>query len=359
MKIIQIMPEFGLAGAERMCETLTLELAKRGHDIQVVSLFDFHSSITDNLENNGIKITYLNKKKGFDLSMISKLCHIFGTEKPDVIHTHRYVCKYAIPASILTGVKGRVHTVHNIAEKERTAKKLQHFFYHHCNTVPVSISPIVQKSVMRFYNFKAEQTPMIFNGSSLNKCKTKINYDICGSVFNFLHIGRFTEQKNHKNLVYAFKLIHKKYPHTKLTMLGEGPLFDEIKRLADENNLSEAVVMPGAVDNVYSYFEKADAFVLPSNYEGMPISLIEAMSCGMPIIASSVGGVPDMIKDGETGLLCTPDNLDIENKMRIVYENSSLRKKIGIAAKVKSADFTVEQMTSAYEKVYSSTVKDR
>ena len=119
MKIVQIMPEFGLAGAETMCENLTYELIKLGHNVIVVSMYDYHSPITERLEKAGVDVRYLGKKPGLDFSMIGKIKKLLKKNKVDVIHTHRYCAQYAIPAAITAGVKLRVHTVHNIAEKEK------------------------------------------------------------------------------------------------------------------------------------------------------------------------------------------------------------------------------------------------
>ena len=91
MKIIQLMPEFGLAGAETMCENLTCELISRGHDVLVVSLYDYHSAITDRLEKKCVRIVYLGKKPGLNLSVIGKLRRVLKSFNPDIIHTHRYL----------------------------------------------------------------------------------------------------------------------------------------------------------------------------------------------------------------------------------------------------------------------------
>ena len=96
----------------------------------------------------------------------------------DIVHTHRYVMQYAIPAAIMAGVKVRIHTVHNIATKEVDGYRriLAHFFFKHCSVIPVSISPLIQKSVMKEYHITNEQTPVIYNGSDLNKCLIKTDY---------------------------------------------------------------------------------------------------------------------------------------------------------------------------------------
>ena len=180
MKVIQVMPNFALAGAEIMCENLVYELQKKGEDVIVVSFFDFHSAITERLEKNGVKIIYLNKKLGIDISIFRKLYKIFKQEKPDVIHTHRYATKYAIPTAIFAGVKKRVHTVHNIAKKEngKAGRFLNRLFFKINRVVPVALSSIVQESIEKEYNIKKEKIPVVFNGVDLSKCLPKENYEI-------------------------------------------------------------------------------------------------------------------------------------------------------------------------------------
>ena len=146
MKIIQVMPEFGLAGAETMCENLTRELIKLGNQVIVVSLYTYHSAITDRLEQAGVDVRYLGKKPGLDLSMISKLRKIFASEKPDVVHTHLYVMRYVIPAARMAKVPRCVHTVHSIAQKENTMQGIviNKIFYRRGYSIPVALSSLVR-----------------------------------------------------------------------------------------------------------------------------------------------------------------------------------------------------------------------
>ena len=146
MKIIQIMPEFGLGGAEIMCETLTYGLKKYGHNVIVVSLFDYQSAITKRMKDHEIDIRYMNKHPGLDLSIIFKLVKLFREEKPDVIHTHRHVLQYAVPAAILAGVKRRIHTIHSVATKEnnKIGRIFNKISFCACGVIPVALSSAVR-----------------------------------------------------------------------------------------------------------------------------------------------------------------------------------------------------------------------
>ena len=141
MKIIQVIPAFRLAGAEIMCENLCVALQKAGETVIAVSLYSEQTAITERLGKNGIRIVFLEKKPGFDPTIFVKLVKFFKEERPDVVHTHIYASKYALPAAVLAGVKRRVHTVHSMAQKEQGAlgRKINTFMYRHCDVVPVAL----------------------------------------------------------------------------------------------------------------------------------------------------------------------------------------------------------------------------
>lgn len=353
MKVIQIMPEFGLAGAEIMCENLSYELMRQGDDVMIISLYEYHSAITERLEKKGIKVFYLDKKPGLDFSMIGKMIKIFKSEKPDVIHTHRYVMQYAIPAAIIVGVKHRVHTVHNVAQKENTnvARKANNLFYKFAHVIPVALSEEVQKTIVEEYHIDSKNIPIILNGIDLSKCIVKTNYEV-NDYFNILHIGRFSEQKNHVGLIEAFSIFVKEHPNTILSLIGDGEKKEEIQQLVREKGISDKVKFLGIKSNVYSYLNKADVFILPSIYEGVPMTLIEAMGTGLPIIATAVGGVPDMLRNDEEGLIVNCNVKEIADAMDSLYIDKKIREYLGKKALKRSKIFSAENMANEYKKTY-------
>lgn len=354
--LLQVMPEFGLAGAETMCESLCYQLQKSGkYNVIVASLFDFHSPITERMEKFGLKIIYLNKKPGIDISIIYKLYKVMKEYNIDIVHTHRYVMLYAIPAAIMAGVKVRIHTVHNIATKEVDGYRriLAHFFFKHCGVIPVSISPLIQKSVVKEYNITKEQTPVIYNGSDLNKCLVKTNYS-ASEPFNILHIGRFNPQKNHSVIIDAAQKLKEEGLKFVIKLIGGAGNEEQRKQEVKLKGLENEIVFCGLQGNVYPFLQAADCFILPSLYEGMPITLVEAMGCGLPIIASAVGGVPDMIENGKSGILIRPNAEELTSAIKRLIENEKLRESLGKNALIKSKDFSVERMFKGYDNLYMS-----
>lgn len=352
MKIVQVMPEFGLAGAETMCENLTYELTKMGHSVTIISMYDYHSPITSRLENEGIDVRYLDKKLGLDLSMVCKIKKILKETKAEVVHTHRNCAQYAVPAAILAGVKHRVHTIHNIANKEngRLARKLNKFFFKHCHVIPVALSELIRDSVVKEYKIDKDEIPVVFNGIDLSRCIPKDDYSTSGN-FRILHIGRFSEQKNHTGLVEAFKLFHDKHTDSELWLIGDGEKKDEIKKYVRENGLVSSVKFLGLQSNVYHYLHDTDIFTLPSNYEGVPMTLIEAMGTGLPIVATAVGGVPDML-DEDCSILVSLEAKTIYEAFVKYYKSKDLRMSHGRKVKEKSKMFSSFVMTEKYSEIY-------
>lgn len=357
MKIIQVMPDFGLAGAETMVENLSCGLAAEGHDVLVISFFDLHTAITERIENKGIKIEYLGKKRGFDSSIVSKMRKIIRAYQPDVIHTHRYVLPYVFLAS--TGLKvKRVHTVHNVAQKEQTKAGIiiNKAMFKHFNVVPVALSEEVQKTIQEVYGLPAKRIPVIFNGIDLSRCIVKECYERKAN-FTILHIGRFMDVKNHELLLRSFARFVKKHPDSRLQLLGDGELRKKMEQLAVELDIVEFVQFAGLQSNVYPWLHKADVFILPSKFEGMPMTLIEAMGTGLPIIASDVGGIPDMLTDKEDALLIEPKEEDILVALESIYSDEEKRKELGENALRRSTTFSAQMMAKRYLQQYMSTSK--
>lgn len=352
--VLQVMPEFGLAGAETMCESLCYQLQESGkYNVIVVSLFDFHSPITERMEKNRIRVIYLNKKPGIDISIIYKLYKVMKQNDIDIVHTHRYVMQYAIPSAVMAGVKVRIHTVHNIATKEVDGYRriLAHFFFKHCSVIPVSISPLIRKSVMEEYNVTKEQTPVIYNGSDLKKCLVKTNYS-SSEPFCILHIGRFNPQKNHGIIIDAAKKLKEEGVKFVIKLIGGAGNEEQRKQEVKQKGLENEIIFCGLQGNVYPFLQSADCFILPSLYEGMPITLVEAMGSGLPIIASAVGGVPDMIENERSGILINPNTNQLVLALKKLMKDTNLREYLGKNAFVKSNDFSTERMFKGYDNIY-------
>lgn len=354
MKVMQVMPEFGMAGAEIMCENLIYGLRKKHIDVFAVSLYDYHSPITDRLEKMGVKIYYIGKKTGFDFSVYKRLITIIKKEKPDVVHTHRYVMEYVIPIAVLCRIKIRVHTVHSVASKEQEKGKriLASFFYRFNHVKPVALSNEIKKTIIEEYGLKNESIPVVFNGEDLSHFTCKNDFEL-HTPAQIYHIGRFLPVKNHNLIIETAKRLKANGKNVIFHLVGDcsSEIGIQLQKKVEDEGLQDVVKFDGVKSNIPELLQDADIFILPSEYEGVPMTLIEAMATGLPIIATNVGGIPDMLNRNESAILIDrPDELyEAINKLLV---DTSLRKKIGKNANKRSALFSNDEMATKYIEVY-------
>ena len=166
--------------------------------------------------------------------------------------------------------------------------------------------------------------------------------------------GRFVERKGVAFLLHAWAKLHKDFPEARLVLYGEGPLLPSMRELAGKLDLGTSVVFQGHVDNVTEYLAAADIFVLPSLQEGMPNALLEAMACGLPPVATRIGGVEDIVIDGENGVLVDPGNgASLAEGLRRLLADEELKSTIAIKAQKTIYDFySLENTVPRYLALY-------
>lgn len=353
MKLMIIIPEFGYGGAETMVENLAICLKNSGNEVTVVSLYNTRTEHTARLEKNNVSVVFLGKQNGLDFSVIKKLHKLIRKIKPDAIHTHLYSLKYAAIASCLDRSMVIIHTVHNTAKKEMGEKdrRFNNILYHREKAIPVALSKEIQKSIIEEYNLEAEKVPIIYNGIKSTNQREKTSYSF-DKKFIIIHVGRFQEQKNHICIIKAASILKNMVDNFEIRLFGNGPLIDEMRTAAEELKVSDCVCFMGTSEHVTEEMKKADIFILPSLWEGMPMTIIEAMNVGLPIIASDVGGVPDMIQNEKNGVLIQPSPEELANEIYRLYCNEGLRKQLGTTALRSAKLFTAEEMSRQYIDLY-------
>lgn len=354
IKVIQIVPEFTVGGAETMAEKLSYSLVKLGCDVIALSLRNYDSVITKRLQDNGIQLEYLGKKNGLDFKMFYKLYKYLKKEKPDAVHTHRSAVLYAIPAAFFAKVPVKVHTVHSIAQKEngKLVRLANRLWFRLKSVIPVSISDVVQQTVIDEYKIKKDKTPIVINGMPVDDYIPKISYN--SDVINILNIGSIYCVKNQAGLIEAFAILKNEFSNIRLIIAGDGELRKDMEKLAEERGVSDYIEFKGIISPTNTVLNQSDIFCLPSHYEGLSLSIIEAMATGLPVVASNVGGNPDIVKDGYNGLLCETSPESIADKLRELILSEKLREQMGKNALESSKEFSSEKMALNYIKLYQN-----
>jgi len=351
MRIVQIIPTFGVGGAETMCEGLCRQLQKDGHAVFAVSLSGDRTMISDRLEQAGVPLYFLDKALGSGFQCVGQLKRLLRELRPQVIHTHLHALKYAALASRNIPI---VHTVHNQAAQEAVFldQQIGKYLFRRGKAQPVALTREVRQSIVALYGLPEAKIPIITNGIDLSRCGEKSDYALHYPV-ELLHVGRFFPQKNHEALVQAAAILKKRGCNARIRCCGDGPLMEDMQSQVQAAGLSGQIVFEGVCDDILDRMARADIFLLPSKWEGMPMTVIEAMGTGLPIVASRVGGVPDMVTDGESGLLIPPTAEALAQAIERLVKDEALRERLGTQARQEARRFSIEAMAQGYEALYA------
>lgn len=352
MRIMQIIPTLDMGGAENMLCNLAIELKDFSHDLIVVTYYSTEGIIADKIKEHNIPIISINKKQGFDFNALGNLKRIINSFKPDIIHTHLHVLPYVW---LVSGKIKIVHTLHSIASKEQSGvgKRICGFIYKYSTKcIPVSISNLVKDSLINELG-TIKNSPVIDNGVMVENIKVKTCYSFAERI-HIYHVGRLTTIKNHILMINTAKELIKKYPNIVFHFWGGGEEKTNLERIVIENHLEKSIKFEGVCNCLNEKLLNADIFILPSQYEGMPLSLIEAMAAGLPCIASNVGGIPDVIDNNENGLLIAPASEQLYDGIISLLEDPILRERLGKNGIKKSKMFSSKIMAQKYIDLYQS-----
>ena len=350
-KVMVVIPALGSGGGERLAVSLISKMNPEMIQTRLVVLYPH-----DNTENSrfavehGIDTIYLNKHRGVDFSIIKKLKKEIDEFKPDVIQTHLYVVSYVLLAAPLKMKK--YHTVHNVAEKEAFGSRriINRIAFKFGNFVPVAISPYCAKTIEMLYGIPSNNIPCIMNG--VDTSIYKVSPIMHGGTV-FINVGRLQVQKNHALLIRAFAKVAEKEPDAKLVIVGEGELRKELEKLIVQYGMEQRVSMPGQCDDVQKKLNAADVFVQSSDYEGLPISGLEAMACGLPLVSTRAGGTVDIIENNRNGFLVDVGDADgLARKMFFLSRNKEIRKKMGSESRKMVERLDIDECAQKYQKLY-------
>lgn len=235
------------------------------------------------------------------------------TKKVSLIHCHGFIS--AIIGYILRATTGRpfIGTEQSLGWGEGKSRWLRRIVYKKAKLC-IAASRMVQDE---FRKLRVKNIEIIPNGVDLEKFTIKDRCVTCGTSdvphkeFVILSVGRLEKVKGHTYLIEAFAQIKKQITEATLILVGDGSKRGNLERQVKELGINDSVQFFGEVphDELPHYYHKADVFVMPSLSEGFGITVIEAMACGVPVVGSRVGGLLDIIRDEETGLLIETANI--------------------------------------------------
>jgi glycosyltransferase involved in cell wall biosynthesis len=366
--VLQVIPAFTVGGAEWMAAHLAAHLPADQFRRGVVSLHGARGSpIEEYLAHHSVPIYYINKRRGFDPTTWLRLYRLLRTLQPAIVHTHQTVGRYVYPACWAARQKIIVHTVHNIATGEihsRFWRRFQGWAYRR-GVLPVSIAQEVTRTFTEEYRRApvAEIPNAIpterYAPDPARRAVWRSQHAVPRDALVFTCVAGLRPQKNHRLLLQAFAQAAPQLPDALLLLVGPpdrlAPAYAEsLKSLAQELGLGQRVRFLGSRADVPDILRASDVFVLSSDYEGNPLSVLEAMAAGLPVISTAVGGVPELVQDGATGLLVPAGDAHALAEAIVQMGRDPMRRAVmGDAARQTALQrFDVRVMSRAYAALY-------
>lgn len=353
-KIFLCIPTLATAGAEKFVVDLASNINNKVFDVSVIITYELNNTdLYKKLLDKKIKVINLGYKRN-RLKTIIELTKIFLKEKPDVVHANVGSLQYVALPAFLCGVKKKFFTVHSMAYRIAGGymKRVYKLAFHYLGFKPIGISKIVTESIIKEYGLQSDLVATINNGIDIQKFApeaSKMDGDI-----TFINVGTLYYIKNHKYLIECFSEVHKANPKTKLIIVGDGELREGLDGLIRKLNLENAVLLVGNQNDVAPYLKCSDIYVSSSLVEGLPLSILEGMACGLPVIANKVGGIPDIVNEGENGLLVELNDRKafIEAMLSLANDNSKIKAYGKKSRDIVCSQWSLEQCVKGYEKLY-------
>jgi glycosyltransferase involved in cell wall biosynthesis len=368
VNVMHIRDSGGMFGGERVILTLGKNMDRQRFDFGLLCMRGRGRASEGLIEKGrelGIDVDVVDVKGKLDFGAVLKIRRVLQEKKVAVLHSHDFKANfYGALASANTGIR-RVTTAHG-STRDSLLKRAyltwdERFTYRFYDRIIV-VSEDLREHVKR-QGINGEKVIVIQNGLDLELLENSANERADERTFPvpegckvFGVIGRLYPDKGHRVFVDAFSKVKREFPNILGLIVGDGPGKEEIEAQIRELGLQESVFMCGVRSDMKTVYGYLNYLIIPSFREGLPYVLLESMANRIPVIASSVGEIPSIIKDGINGLLVQAgDAVALENCMTRMLENPERAKGMAERAhKLFTQEFTAEKMVRKTESVYGS-----
>lgn len=371
--IAHVVQHFGMGGLENGVVNLLNHMPADRYRHAVVCL-DGYTDFRQRLQRDDVQFFALNKQPGKDLGLYGRLFRLLRNLRPDLLHTRNLSTLEGQFVAAAAGVRARVHGEHGrdvfdlhgknfkynllrklarplVSQYIAVSKDLADWLEQTVGAAPQRITQIYNGvDSLRFHPRREERTPIGPNGF------------MSGNEFLIGSVGRMAEVKDYPNLVRAFLRLLELAPEARtrarLVILGEGVARAACLDLLKQANAEQLAWLPGSRDDIANLMRQFDVFTLPSLGEGISNTILEAMACGLPVVATAVGGNSELVDAGITGTLVPPADPEAMAQPLLTYfEDNALVRSHGAAGRAKiEAKFSMKAMVSGYMGVYDAVL---
>lgn len=378
ISILFLGTQMAVGGAQKVLLDQARWFHEHGHTVTAVFFYDKENFHQKWQESNSFPIINLKAFRpsagipGKGLSLLKGLWCLWKLMRRgryDVIETFTPDSNIlGMPLAWIGRVPVRMATHHGaIEDLPRWREKLHTWLINHnIANVLVTVSEMTrQKAVQE--GVRPDRIFVIQNGiapvsiEGVNRPEVRRDAGVRDQDLFLLAVGRLVQQKAHEFLIAAMPSVLKEFPDAKVGICGDGFLRPQLEAQIQSLGLQKSVMLLGKFDNVTKFLAAADVFVLPSRWEGLPIALLEAMSAGLPVVATRVEGVDEVVVDQEHGLLVPVGNVSaLSDAILQLLRDPQVRRKMGMAAKHRLLEaYSIDHMGEKYLSLMIDMLKNR
>jgi len=358
--VLFVLPTLGAGGSEQVIFNLCVHLDRSYFPI-VAAFRD--GALREEMTDSGIEVHVLNRRSGIDLMLIIKLLRIIRRKKIRIVNSHHFVSLfYAFWAARFAGLP-IIHTEHSIWEMQSLSffwTRCYRFFLKRIEMVS-AVSETAFNYLRDAYGIEEKRIGLVVNGIDINRFKKAKEETVNRAALDLKPhdivvgtVGNLRREKNQELLIRALALISRSSKSFKAVFIGDGPLRSQLESLAAALGVEDKVVFLGTRVDVPRFYGIFDIYCLTSRYEGLPLSLLEAMAAGVPIVATDVMGIREVIRNNENGLLL-PDNdaEELAKRILLLAENADLRNALSEnGCRFVNEHYSLEKSVRNYEKLF-------
>jgi len=360
VRVLFVVRSLHVGGMEQMVIELAAGLDPKRYLVRFCTIEDA-GQLAERVLAAGIELDALDKPAGLRLEYIGRLRAIIDAWKPDIIHTHNDAGHFYASLANL-GIRRKVklvHTKHGRGEPDDRKSVIRNCISSRLSDVVVAVSEDVAKVGREVENVPAGKIRTIINGVELAPYLKldRVEKEAGETVFG--HVGRLSPVKNQKLLLDAFARVCEQLPTVRLSIAGDGPMKAELEERARDLGIASQDSFLGYRSDIATVMSEFDVFLLSSVSEGTPLVVIEAMAAGLPVIATAVGGLPEMISDQETGVLVPTQDVEaMATQMLELANHSGRRIQLGVRGRqLATTEYSLQRMLRDYDEVYEGLVE--
>lgn len=366
MKVLHVISSGGMYGAEAVILNLSRALNEQSHR---AILGVFSNSAQPNLQlhqralEEGIESHLISCDGQIDRSVPEAIRQLANNTHADVVHAHGYKADVYVYLAMRNSPKPIVSTCHGWIEPNTMVRlygALDRFLLRSYGGI-VAISEEVKQKLLRA-GVKEDRVHLIQNGIDLrpfNAARQGIQSpDGADRALQVGFVGRLSQEKGPDLFLRAAAEVVREMPRIKFLLAGDGPKKAELEVLIDSLHIREHVFLLGRTEDMASFYASLDILVSSSRQEGLPIALLEGMASGLPLVATAVGSVPEIVQTDRTGILVPAENVQaLAKAINELLQEPTLRDRYGGAAKALIADkYSADRMAANYISLYEEVI---